>query len=187
MCAGRMTLTMPARAHQEVPRYTSYPTAPHFTSRIDATAFEGWLAQIGPDDRLSLYVHVPFCRQLCHYCGCTTKITSRYAPIATFLDVLKVEIELLASKLRETPPVSHLHFGGGTPTILAPDDFVRLQEVLAARFSITTETDFAVEIDPRTLDPERIDALVRSGMTRVSLGCKFARNSDPLRGGFRVQ
>ncbi len=165
-----MTKPISARADQQVPRYTSYPTAPHFTPKIGAAAFEGWLAQIGTDDRLSLYVHVPFCRRLCHDCVCLPTITSRYEPIADFLGVVEAEAGLLASKLPNTPTVSHLHFGGGTPTILAPDDFARLRDGLAERFAITRDTEFAVEIDPRTLDPQRVDALARGGVTRASLG-----------------
>jgi oxygen-independent coproporphyrinogen III oxidase len=161
---------MTARAGQTVPRYTSYPTAPHFTPRINDATFADWLARINTDDRLSLYVHVPFCRRLCHYCGCTTTITSRYEPIAGFIDALKAEIDLVASKISRSPTISNLHFGGGTPTILTADDFVRLRDDLAARFSLTTDTDFAVEIDPRTLDESRVAALARCGVTRVSLG-----------------
>jgi oxygen-independent coproporphyrinogen III oxidase len=165
-----MALSPAARAEQQVPRYTSYPTAPHFTPRIGHEAFANWLARIPASGRMSLYVHVPFCRRLCHYCGCTTTITSRYGPVETFLDVLKKEIRLVASIMTARPVVTHLHLGGGTPTILAPADLAGLRDRLADGFAIGPETEFAVEIDPRTLDDARVAALARCGVTRASLG-----------------
>src|SRR5581483_1557156 len=103
-----------------VPRYTSYPTAPQFTAAVDAAAYRAWLTALPAGTVLSLYLHVPFCGTLCWYCGCHTRITARYGPVAAYLERLEREIDLVAGLLTAHMAVGRIHWGGGTPTIAGP-------------------------------------------------------------------
>ncbi|MBM3566510.1 MAG: oxygen-independent coproporphyrinogen III oxidase [Alphaproteobacteria bacterium] len=161
---------MAARYDKPVPRYTSYPTAPHFHDGVNADTYRRWLAQLPAEDALSLYLHVPFCAKMCWYCGCHTKIVGQYSPIADYAGTLEREIRLVADIIGRRARVAHVHWGGGTPTILAADDFRRLMGLLNERFEILPNAEIAVEADPRTLDDGRITALARSGVNRASLG-----------------
>jgi len=153
-----------------VPRYTSYPTAPHFSPAIDAETCSRWLSEIPGGTVASLYVHIPFCNELCWYCGCSTKITRRHAPIARYLDVLAIEIDNVAGRLTQDCTIRHLHWGGGSPSILEPDDIRTLAARLKSRFHFADDAEFAVEIDPRGLDEARIAAFAEAGVNRVSIG-----------------
>jgi oxygen-independent coproporphyrinogen-3 oxidase len=159
-----------AAGEQRVPRYTSYPTAPHFHAGIGREAYGRWLAGLPAGMPLSLYLHVPFCDSMCWFCGCHTKIVQRYAPVADYLDALLAEIDLVADTIGRHQPVSHIHWGGGTPTMLAPADIIRLATRLRARFEVASDAEFAVEIDPRELSAESVDALGTAGVNRASLG-----------------
>jgi len=160
------------RAHydERLPRYTSYPTAPLFSPAIAAPAYAQWLAALPVATRTSLYLHVPFCRSMCWYCGCHTTITRQDEPISDYVGVLRREIELVASKVPASLPVHHVHFGGGTPTIVEPEVLLSLAALLRTAFHIVPEAEVAVEIDPRTLTPEMTAALGKAGVTRASLG-----------------
>ncbi len=153
-----------------VPRYTSYPTAVQFHSGIDSETYRRWLADLSSEMPVSVYVHVPFCRQLCYYCGCNTSIVAHYAPVDEFLDGLARELALTADALPGRLRVAHIHFGGGTPTILKPGDLQRVRALLDQHFLIEDDAEIAVEIDPRTLTSETVAALVAIGVTRASLG-----------------
>jgi oxygen-independent coproporphyrinogen-3 oxidase len=157
-------------ALETVPRYTSYPTAASFHAGVDEGVYRDWLAAIAPDDPLSLYVHVPYCRVLCWYCGCHTSVLNDDARIARYAGRLKREAETLRAAMPGGGPVEHLHFGGGTPTILAPADFAGLIGRLRDLFPFAPDAEVAVEIDPRTLDDAMIEALAGAGVNRVSLG-----------------
>jgi oxygen-independent coproporphyrinogen-3 oxidase len=159
-----------AKYDQRVPRYTSYPTAPHFSPKVTAAAYRQWLTELDPGLPLSLYVHIPFCDSLCWFCGCHTKIVRRHAPIGAYLEVLLKEIELVADLLGPRREVSHLHLGGGTPTILEPDEFQRLFRVLRRRFAFRSDAEIAVESDPRGLDLNLVNAMAEAGVNRASLG-----------------
>ena len=159
-----------ALADARVPRYTSYPTAPHFTAQVGPAEWKRWLGALDPGVSTSLYVHVPFCRKLCWYCGCNTAIVSRHRPIGAFVGDLLAEIDLVADALPGRLAAGHLHFGGGTPTALAPDEFRALRQRIAARFALAPDAEIAVEIDPRCLNGPMTDALVESGVNRASLG-----------------
>jgi oxygen-independent coproporphyrinogen-3 oxidase len=154
---------------ERLPRYTSYPTAPNFTA-MSAAVHADWLSSIDPDAAASLYLHVPFCRSMCWYCGCHTTVARRDAPIADYLTVLRREIELVAGKIARPLGVRHVHFGGGTPTIIAPDEFRNLIRLLRDRFRFEPDVEIAVEIDPRRLTAAMIEALGDSGVNRASLG-----------------
>ena len=154
-----------------VPRYTSYPTAPHFSEAVGAADYADRLAALSPEDGpVSLYLHIPYCRELCTYCGCTTKITRRYAPVAGYLSDLMAEIDLVAANIAEPPAVSHVHFGGGTPNILGSDDFLSLMGHLRRTFGFGPDTETAIEIDPRLMTHDMADAMADAGVTRVSIG-----------------
>jgi oxygen-independent coproporphyrinogen-3 oxidase len=154
---------------ERIPRYTSYPTAPHFSALAAATHAD-WLTAIDEQATASLYLHIPFCRSMCWYCGCHTTVARRDAPISDYLTALRREIALVADKLARPLTVRHVHFGGGTPTIVQPDEFIGLMQLLRQRFRLDHDAEVAVEIDPRRLDAAMIAALGSSGVTRASLG-----------------
>jgi oxygen-independent coproporphyrinogen III oxidase len=156
-------------AEQQVPRYTSYPTAPHFGPAIGAAAYEGWLAELPRTAPLSLYLHVPFCRELCLYCGCHTKATLQQAPIDAYAESLRAEIALVAERIAPRR-VSHLHWGGGTPSILDRGNLGRIVDVLAAVFDLGAVREHAIELDPRHLDAALARLLAGLGVNRASLG-----------------
>ena len=159
-----------------LPRYTSYPTAPHFKA-ADSGLYRQWLAALPSDSAASLYLHVPFCRSMCWYCGCHTTITARDEPIARYLAALWAEIELVAETLPGRIGARHVHFGGGTPTLMQPGQFVALMDHLRSRFDFADGAEVAIEIDPRTLEPEMVTALGQGGVTRASLG---VQSFDPV-------
>ncbi|CAM5459985.1 oxygen-independent coproporphyrinogen-3 oxidase [Aquamicrobium terrae] len=153
-----------------LPRYTSYPTAPRFSSAIGPVAYADWLAGLPHDEPVSLYLHLPFCRSMCWYCGCHTTITGRDQPITDYLGVLREEIGLVSACAPERLAVEKVHFGGGTPTIVKPEEFVALSGLLRERFDFTGSAEMAVEIDPRTLTAGMAAALAGAGVARASLG-----------------
>jgi len=153
-----------------VPRYTSYPTAPHFTNAVDAATYGQWLRALPSGSALSLYVHIPFCNQLCWYCGCTTKATRQYHPVADYMTALLEEISTVADLMPRDYRTVHMHWGGGSPSILSPDDIRRLADAIHSRFQRDPAAEFAVEVDPRFFDAERIAAFSDAGVNRVSVG-----------------
>ncbi len=154
----------------EVPRYTSYPTALQFDERVDGEVYTQWLGTVRPTDTFSLYVHVPFCKQLCWYCGCHTNIANNYRSVSAYLDLIKREAETLSAAMDEKAAIGHLHFGGGTPTIIRDQDFEALIERLQSSFRFRDDIEFAVEIDPRTMTRKKARMLAQCGVNRVSLG-----------------
>ncbi len=153
-----------------VPRYTSYPTAPHFSDAIGPEKYAAWLASLPARANLSLYLHIPFCDTLCWYCGCSTKAVQRYEPIATYLKSLTAETESVASRVPQDHRVTHIHWGGGSPSILQPDDILALADATQRHFHIDEGAEFAVEADPRGLSEARIAAFAAAGVTRASIG-----------------
>lgn len=165
-----MSLELVKRYSAPVPRYTSYPTAPHFSPDVGPDTYGTWLAALPPGVRLSIYLHIPFCDSLCWYCGCCTKAVRRYDPVAEYLTSLQAEISGIAQRLPIGHAVTHIHWGGGSPNILSSEDITRLAEAQRRHFRVRDDAEFAVEIDPRGFDEERIAAFARAGVTRVSLG-----------------
>jgi oxygen-independent coproporphyrinogen-3 oxidase len=153
-----------------VPRYTSYPAAPHFSPAIDQIEYRKWLRGIPTGEPISIYLHIPFCREMCWYCGCHTTVTRRKAPVSRYVSTLSREIELVAAEMPARMEVGHVHSGGGSPTLLAPEDVETLTSQIEARFSIAADSEIAVEIDPRTLTSELAAAFGRAGVNRASLG-----------------
>ncbi len=159
-----------AKYDLRVPRYTSYPTAPHFHPGIGPDTYAGWLGELPPATELSLYLHIAYCAEMCWFCGCHTKITKRYAPVAAYMEALMGEIDLVAAALPGRMAARHIHFGGGSPTILSPEDFVRTIATLRDRFLVKPDAEIAVELDPRTADEAYVAAMAGAGVTRASIG-----------------
>jgi oxygen-independent coproporphyrinogen-3 oxidase len=153
-----------------VPRYTSYPTAVQFSPDVGHSDYADWLANLPDKSGISLYLHIPYCQALCWYCACATKAVRRYEPVSEYLVALEREVATVADLLPKGHKVGAIHWGGGTPTILRPDDVARLIDLTRSSFHLELVADFAVEIDPRFLDGGQVEALRRGGITRVSVG-----------------
>ncbi|MEQ8249347.1 MAG: oxygen-independent coproporphyrinogen III oxidase [Alphaproteobacteria bacterium] len=165
-----MTDRLLERYSGNVPRYTSYPTAPHFGTSVGPEDYRMWLSELDGKAPLSLYFHIPFCAAMCSFCGCHTKIVRRYEPIADYLATLRAEIDLVCTALPHRSSVGFVHWGGGSPTMIAADDWRRLRDYLGDRFEFAESPEIAVELDPRTASEEYIRALGATGVTRVSVG-----------------
>lgn len=160
-----------------VPRYTSYPTAPNFAVVEDDRQHQDWLRALPPAEPVSLYLHVPFCRQMCWYCGCHTSVARRSAPVDRYVERLADEIALVSGALPGRLTVGHLHWGGGTPTLLDPQAIALVDRRLRSHFAIPENTEVGLEVDPRTLTADVAAAFARSGVNRVSIGIQ---TFDPL-------
>jgi len=158
-----------ALAESSVPRYTSYPTAPHFSGAVGARDYGNWLSGLPCDATLSLYIHVPYCAQLCHYCGCHTKAVRRREPVEAYAECLADEVRLVGSRVAGGRVV-HLHWGGGTPSILGADQIVKLFATLTKLFDLAADYEHAIELDPRYVTEELARALAGIGADRASLG-----------------
>lgn len=165
-----MNETLASYARRAVPRYTSYPTAPHFREDFAPATYADWLRRADPARPVSLYLHVPFCRRVCSYCGCNMKLAASYAPVAAYVEALHAEIELVAALLPRGMKVVHLAWGGGTPTALAPDDLAALMDRLRRHFTFLPEAELSIESDPRTLTPGMAARIGALGFTRASFG-----------------
>lgn len=160
-----------------VPRYTSYPTAPHFGPDIGPGDFARWIKAIPEGSEISLYVHVPFCRRLCWFCACRTQGTTSDAPVIAYVETLKAELTLLRAHLPRGVSLSRLHWGGGTPTLLSADLMRDLAKAIFAVAPMAAGGEFSVEIDPNEIDDARLDALAAAGMNRASIG---VQDFDPM-------
>ena len=154
------------------PRYTSYPTAPLFSSDIPAASLlDSLVAESADASRpASLYFHLPFCESRCWFCGCTTVITKRRSAADDYLDHLETELDLLRPWLNPAQPVTQLHFGGGSPTFLSPQQIRRLGRMIHDRHRLADDAECSVEIDPRRLTPAQARAYFDLGCRRASLG-----------------
>ena len=158
-------------ALQDVPRYTSYPTAVQFQSSFPPRRADQWLAELAPDASLSVYVHIPFCRQLCWYCGCHTSVPNSYERAARYVETLIRDIRRTAGIAGGKPGrVRHLHFGGGTPTYLDDLHIGQILEAVDRGFGLAADAEVALESDPRTLTKQRAKALAGMGFNRISFG-----------------
>jgi oxygen-independent coproporphyrinogen-3 oxidase len=162
---------------ERLPRYTSYPTAPHFSPAIGGDTYARWLSELPPGTSASLYLHVPFCREMCWYCGCHTQIVRRDELVAAYQRTLRSEIAQVSETIGRRIKVEHIHFGGGTPTIMAPEAFAELMAAMRQAFFVLPSAEIAVEIDPRTLTAEMVEAMRLSGVNRASLG---VQSFDPV-------
>ncbi len=160
----------PQFALAQTPRYTSYPPATRFSPDVDAVKATTALASLPAKASLSLYLHIPFCQKLCWYCGCHTSVPTVADPVEPYVRALIREIELVGPLAPADAKVDHIHFGGGSPDILTPDQIMRLFSALRASFHIGRFAEVAVELDPRGASPEVIDAFATGGLSRASLG-----------------
>jgi oxygen-independent coproporphyrinogen-3 oxidase len=160
------------------PRYTSYPPATQFTARAAVESLlDGIRANNQTAGDLSFYFHLPFCHSLCWYCGCTTVITTQQGQSAIYVKYLQKELDLMAALLHPKRKVVQLHFGGGTPTFLSPDEIRALGRMIRDRFKVAAEVEAGVEIDPRRLSRDHITALRDVGFNRASIG---VQDHDPV-------
>lgn len=153
-----------------VPRYTSYPTAPHFSPAVGEREFVSWINAIPAGSAISLYMHVPFCRRLCWFCACRTQGTQSDEPVRAYAETLRAELNLLKSHLAPGVTLSRLHWGGGTPTLMPADMMRMLADAVFEAIPMGPGAEFSVEIDPNEIDEDRLDALAQSGMNRASIG-----------------
>jgi oxygen-independent coproporphyrinogen-3 oxidase len=157
------------------PRYTSYPTADRFVEAFGEADYLQALDQrksgaMGKATPLSLYVHIPFCESLCYYCACNKIITKHKDRAATYLRYLTREVQLHTAHLGMGQSVSQLHLGGGTPTFLSDDELRELMHMLRRHFEFVPGGEYSVEVDPRTVDEQRLAVLAELGFNRLSFG-----------------
>ncbi len=156
--------------NQPVPRYTSYPTALKFCIIDDAESRHALCRDSEDDTPLSLYFHLPFCNSLCWFCGCTKIISTNSDLADVYIDYLEKEMDLVKPFLGSNRKVVQLHFGGGTPNFLTPQQLDRLNQAIHSRFDFYSDAEKSVELDPRTLTKEKVEALQRLGINRASIG-----------------
>ncbi len=155
------------------PRYTSYPTALQFNDELTQADYEAKARESNDSDvPLSLYVHIPFCHSLCYYCGCNKIVTRNEERVSRYMEMLYKEIEMQSKLFDRKRKVEQLHFGGGTPTYLDKEQLAALMDHLRASFTFDESDahEFSIEVDPRTVDAERIRELRALGFNRLSLG-----------------
>jgi oxygen-independent coproporphyrinogen-3 oxidase len=175
MAVASPTAELLRRYDRAGPRYTSYPSAPNFSPAFGERALREAAAESNGDPiprPLSLYVHVPFCTSPCFYCGCNRVITRDKSRAGPYLASLYREIELAAGMFDRDREAVQLHFGGGTPNFLAPDELGGVVKTLSRHFSLTDSDarDVSIELDPRTIDAAGVRQLADIGFNRASLG-----------------
>jgi oxygen-independent coproporphyrinogen III oxidase len=155
-------------ADRNLPRYTSYPTAPHFSPAVGPGTYGEWLAALPRDGTISLYIHIPFCTELCLYCGCNTRAVRKREPVEAYAQRIAGEIAQLRNLAGRK--LTHLHWGGGTPSIVGPHWLDSIVEKLSSLLDVSTLKEHAIELDPRWIDRSLVHALQAIGVTRASLG-----------------
>lgn len=152
-----------------VPRYTSYPTAAEFGDAVGRHDLESALYGVGADQPVSLYVHIPYCHEICWYCGCNTGAANRTQRLASYLEAVHAEIDLVAARLAGRGKIGRIAFGGGSPNAIAPEQFAALLARLRSAFS-ASDALLSIELDPRSLSGPWFDAIAAAGIERASLG-----------------
>lgn len=169
------------------PRYTSYPTAVQFSENFDQELIRSMLKNRSENiAHYSLYIHIPFCFSLCWYCGCTKIITKNQDRGDVYLDYLEKEMQLTAASFHKKSLLKQIHFGGGTPTFLSPEQLRRLGQLIQTYFKVAGDVEFSVEIDPRRVDESHVKALADIGCNRASLGVQDT-NPDVQKAIHRIQ
>lgn len=166
-------LPLLAKYDVAVPRYTSYPPATQFSQTFDSGSYIDRIAQVsrdGDSTEISLYIHLPFCDTLCYFCGCTVLISNNREKIAEYLSYLKREITLASELFEGTPTVVQMHWGGGSPTHLLPSEIADLGAHIRKTFNIAPDAEISIEIDPRGVTQEHIQAMQSVGFNRASIG-----------------
>jgi oxygen-independent coproporphyrinogen-3 oxidase len=160
------------RFNQQGPRYTSYPTAPVFTPEFTAEDFKNEIIATNEnnDRPLSLYFHFPFCAKLCYFCGCTMRVTHDRKLISQYNDYIKRELDIIAPLVSRNRKVVQMHWGGGTPSYLLPEEIREIGNYIKERFTIDPDIEASVEIDPRNMVRDHIEAFAEAGFNRTSFG-----------------
>ncbi len=155
------------------PRYTSYPTADRFHDGFTAASYVDALAERNHTrvaQPLSLYVHLPFCNTICYYCACNKVLTKDHGRSAKYIRYVEREIAMVGALVEGAPPVTQLHWGGGTPTFLARDEMTALMTALRAHFAFAADAEISIEVDPRKVSADTIEFLGELGFNRMSVG-----------------
>jgi oxygen-independent coproporphyrinogen-3 oxidase len=165
-------LALLPRYASEGPRYTSYPTAPVWRDDYGPDDFAADLGHedVDSSDGLSLYVHAPFCESLCHFCACNKQITRDHGKAGPYLDAIAREVESVVAAVRVPRFATQLHWGGGTPTWLSPEEVTRLHHTLVDAFPLREGAEVSIEVDPRVTTQEHVAALAECGFNRISMG-----------------
>ena len=160
------------RFNQQGPRYTSYPTAPVFSTEFTADDFKNEIVATNEDNGrpLSLYFHFPFCAKLCYFCGCTMRVTHDRKLISQYNDYIKRELDIIAPLVSKNRKVVQMHWGGGTPSYLLPEEIREIGEYIKERFTFDDDIEASVEIDPRNMVRDHIEAFAGAGFNRTSFG-----------------
>ncbi|CAI3941042.1 oxygen-independent coproporphyrinogen III oxidase [Commensalibacter papalotli (ex Botero et al. 2024)] len=159
-----------ARYEGNLPRYTSYPTAVQFTEAVGFNQYKEWLQALPEGEPVSLYLHVPFCDELCKFCACNTQVVHQELVRSAYGDLLCEELKRLAGLLQARRSVSFIHFGGGTPTTLPMNAMKKVMQTIYSLFDIQKNADISIELDPRHVSVEYFSMLHPLGFTRVSFG-----------------
>ena len=170
---GEIDIELLKRFNQPGPRYTSYPTAPIFSTEFTAADYEREIVSTNADadeSDVSLYFHFPFCEKLCYFCGCNMMVTHDRTAISTYNEYLKKEIERLTPLISPNRKVEQMHWGGGTPSYLTPDEIRDIGLFIKSKFNFADDIEASVEIDPRGLTKEHLEAFREIGFNRTSFG-----------------
>jgi oxygen-independent coproporphyrinogen-3 oxidase len=169
-----------------MPRYTSYPSALAFTGAVGAAEQTARLGALSLYEPLSLYVHAPFCRSLCWYCGCNMRVENRYDRALRYVSALQKEFSIIAGEMGGAGRVCSVHFGGGTPNYFKIDEIADILAAIESEFGLTDDTRLAIELDPRLVDDDDVAELVELGFGRISVGVQDF-NADVQRAINRMQ
>ncbi len=159
-----------SKYNRPVPRYTSFPTAVHFHDQYEKQSLQEDLKNLPCEEPVSIYIHIPFCHSLCHYCGCHTKIVHSTDPISAYINTVCAEIRLVAHHIGKRLKISRLHFGGGSPNYASIENIKQISITLHECFQIDESLEIDMECDPRLLSPDKIKAYADLGIRRISLG-----------------
>ena len=172
------------------PRYTSYPSADRFHDKFGEADYVDALRRVAKTDKpLSLYFHIPFCQNICYYCGCNKIITKDHGRSARYIKYLEKEIKMVINHLGANGkkiPITQLHWGGGTPTFLSHEEMIELMGAITQHFDLLKGGEFSIEIDPRQVKEADIALLAKLGFNRISLGVQDF-NLDVQEAVHRVQ
>ena len=165
------------------PRYTSYPTALYFSE--DANIAQ--LTSLAKNDLpASLYIHIPFCKSLCYFCGCSSSVCSDLKKLDDYITLLQAELELWRDNGMPKRTLKQIHFGGGTPNLMTAEQTLRVGEIIKKYFDVSTDAEISCEFDPRTLTEQKVDAFLQIGLNRASIGVQDT-NADVQKAINRIQ
>ena len=155
-----------------VPRYTSYPPANHFADGINSDEYQQILTESNnwKPQNISTYIHIPFCKKMCHYCGCNMVLMKRKDPVCEYVDAILTEIKMVSQNIDKSRKLSQIHFGGGTPNAIESKELRRIVDALRNEFEFIDNAEIAIECNPAYLTHEYIDDLIDTGFNRISLG-----------------